>query len=103
MYVAGKIADFIDSLMIVGFTTDINRLIRKLSSEFVIEYGTDEIHSEEMSFSSIAMPFAQDFECFDPGVDVFDGDSLVRQLAVERLLPCRQRTILLDLYEIRLF
>ena len=46
-----------------------------------------------MPFSSIAIPFAHDFERFDSGVDVFDHDSLPRQLAILRLLSVRQRVM----------
>ena len=39
-----------------------------LHREFTVEYGTDEIHPQQMSFSSVAIPFAQNFERFDPSV-----------------------------------
>lgn len=46
-----------------------------------------------MSFSSVSIPFAHDFESFDFCVDVFNDDSFLRQLAVERFLFHRQRVI----------
>jgi len=54
-----------------------------LHREFTVEYGTDEIHPQQVSFSSVVIPFAQNFERFDPGVDVFNDDTFPRQLAIE--------------------
>jgi len=65
-----------------------------LHPEFAIEYGTDEIHSQQMPFSPIAIPFPQDFERFDPGIDVFNHNTLSRQLAIKPFLLRRQRMIL---------
>jgi len=45
---------------------------------FPIEYSTDEIHSQQIPFSSVAIPFAQDFEGFYPGVDVFMDGTCIR-------------------------
>ena len=59
----------------------------------MIEYSADEVHSQEVPFSSIAIPFTHDFERFDPRVDVFDDDSLGRQRVIERLLLRRQRMV----------
>jgi len=66
------------------------RLVRKLEFDFTIDYGTDEIHSQEMPFSSIAIPFAEDFECFDSCVDVFNDNTLPRQRAIEQFSLPRQ-------------
>ncbi len=49
------------------------RLVRKLRFEFEIEYGRDEIHSQQVPGAAIAVPFAHDFEGFDPCIDVFNG------------------------------
>ena len=69
------------------------RLVRKLGFDFTIDYGTDEIHPQEMSFSSVAIPFAEDFECFDSCVDVFNDNTFLRQRAIEQLPFSRQGMI----------
>ena len=58
-----------------------------------IEDGTNEIHSQQVPFAAVAIPFAHDFEGFDLGIDVFNDNAFARQCTVKRLLLCRQRTI----------
>ena len=59
------------------------RLVRKLRRSFIVEYRTDEIHSQEVPFLPIPIPFAHDFERFDPGIDVFNDNTLLRQFMVQ--------------------
>lgn len=46
-----------------------------------------------MPTSPIAIPFTHDLECFDPGIDVFNHNSLFRQLMIKRLLLLCQRMV----------
>ena len=57
----------------------------------MIEYSTEEVHSQQVPFSPVAIPFAHNFERFDLGIDVFNHDPLIRQLAIEPLLLRRQQ------------
>ena len=67
------------------------KLVRKLGFKFAIEYGTDEIHPQEMPFSSISIPLAQNFESFDSSVDIFNDNTFFRQRAIEQLaFPCQR-------------
>ena len=75
------------------YQTLFNRLVRKLRWSFFIEYSTDEIHSQQMSFPSVSIPFAHDFEGFDPCIDVLNDNAFLRQLTIEQLLLYRQRTL----------
>lgn len=84
-----RLTDF--SLSVFSFSKI--RLVRKLRFEFEIEDRTDEVHSQEVPFSPIAIPFTQNFERFDSGIDIFNHDPLPRQFAVEQLLLRRQRMI----------
>jgi len=63
--------------------------------EFSVDHRTDEVHSEEVSFSSVAIPFAHDFERFDFCVNVFNDNALSRQITVKQFLLASQRMILL--------
>jgi hypothetical protein len=70
------------------------RVDEVLQSQFLIQYGTDEIHSQQVPLSPVAIPHAHDFESFNPCIDVLNDNSLFRQCAIERLLFLRQRMIL---------
>lgn len=62
--------------------------------EFAIEDRTDKVHPQQMSFSSIAVPFAHDLKRFNPRINVFNDDSFTRQISVKSLLLRCQRMIL---------
>ena len=53
------------------------RLVRKLQAQFLIEYSTDEIHPQQVSFSSISVPFAHNFERFDSGIYIFNDNAFL--------------------------
>ena len=69
------------------------RLVRKLRLAFTIESCTDEIHSQLISFSSVPIPFAHNFESCYSGIDIFNDNAFFRQHVIKSLLLRRQWVI----------
>jgi hypothetical protein len=63
----------------------VNSLIWQLPLPLLLQYSTDAIPSQEVPFSSVPVFFAHDFEGFNSGIDIFDDNSLIRQLPIQCL------------------